>query len=221
MSRFKCPSCAAPIAIDSDYCHSHIFCQKCGRKLLAPPPVRSQTPLQPSSKYQQFSFAIPAKSPVKTIAYSVLGFVGMAVLVLIIVAIPKMRYEQSMKQLQRESQVVHNNKSTTSAEVGIDPIMGSLCLCGLPIALVFGYIATLVWVVRDCRNRSVDNGIMWMILIALSFIFGLMIYLASRPSGSLVICEKCGNKRLPYVRFCPHCRNQVGAGHPAFPSQVF
>jgi hypothetical protein len=66
-------------------------------------------------------------------------------------------------------------------------------------------------VIRDTRNRSVENGVMWMLLIVPLNGVALLIYLASRPHGSLIGCEKCGNRRLAFVGVCPHCRQPVRA----------
>src|SRR5689334_12424122 len=50
-----------------------------------------------------------------------------------------------------------------------------------------------------------------MLLILPLNLFALLIYLASRPHGTLIRCEACGNPRLPYVGVCPHCRHMVRA----------
>jgi hypothetical protein len=77
------------------------------------------------------------------------------------------------------------------------------------VVLVASYLLMLVFVARDCRNRSVDNGALWMLTVAVTHFVGLLVYLASRPHGSLIACEHCGNRRLPYVAVCPHCRRPV------------
>lgn len=78
---------------------------------------------------------------------------------------------------------------------------------------VFVYIVASVllaiWVIQDSRNRSVKNGLIWMLLIFPFNFLALLIYLASRPAGSLVRCEHCGNRRLAFVGICPHCRQPV------------
>ena len=81
------------------------------------------------------------------------------------------------------------------------------------------YTLMLIWVVRDARNRSVDNGVMWMIVVFSLQVFGLLIYLASRPHGRLILCEHCMNKRLEYVRTCPHCGRRTKS-HDAAPGDV-
>ena len=80
--------------------------------------------------------------------------------------------------------------------------------------LVF-VVLLAIWVIRDCRNRSIENGIFWMLLIFPFNVLALIIYLASRPNGTLVRCEHCRNQRLAFVGVCPHCHcdvRQRGAG---------
>jgi hypothetical protein len=80
---------------------------------------------------------------------------------------------------------------------------------------VFGYVLAsilmAIWVIRDSRNRSVENGVLWMLLIFPFNALALLIYLASRPHGSLIPCERCGNPRLTFVGVCPHCHQPVRA----------
>lgn len=73
------------------------------------------------------------------------------------------------------------------------------------IAYVVALILLLAWVARDARNRDIDGGAMWVIVIFFSGIVGILVYLASRPHGTLAMCENCGNRRLNYARLCPHC----------------
>lgn len=68
-------------------------------------------------------------------------------------------------------------------------------------------IALLVWVARDAKGRSMDNAILWMILVMFTGIIGLVIYLLARPQGNIVPCAHCGNKRLQVSAKCPHCGN--------------
>jgi hypothetical protein len=86
--------------------------------------------------------------------------------------------------------------------------LGGGILCGLAVlglAYLVGLILTLTWVAPDCRNRGVDGGAVWILVIVLLHWVGLLVYLASRPHGMLTICTTCGNKRLVHARACPHC----------------
>ncbi len=68
-------------------------------------------------------------------------------------------------------------------------------------------IALLIWVAKDAKNRGMENPVLWMILVMFTGIIGLVIYLCTRPSGILVPCARCANKRLPVSATCPHCGN--------------
>jgi hypothetical protein len=78
----------------------------------------------------------------------------------------------------------------------------------VPIIFFALGIALLVWVARDAKARGMDSAILWMALVFFLNFIGLLIYLTSRPQGSLVPCPNCGNKRLQASVKCPHC----GAG---------
>jgi hypothetical protein len=93
-------------------------------------------------------------------------------------------------------------------ERGLGSILIPLLLF-IAILMAAAWVLMLVFVVRDCRNRGVDNGALWMLVVANTHFVGLLVYLASRPHGSLIGCEHCGNRRLPYVAVCPHCRRPV------------
>ena len=88
-------------------------------------------------------------------------------------------------------------------------------VCGggiLTVAVIFVIfiilsILLLVWVARDAKNRSMDNSVLWMLLVMFTNIIGLVIYLLSRPQGQLVKCSSCNEKRLATSAICPHCQN--------------
>jgi Phospholipase_D-nuclease N-terminal len=77
------------------------------------------------------------------------------------------------------------------------------------VAYLATSIALLVWVARDTRNRGMDSGAIWMLIVLAFNLIGLIIYMASRPAGQLVPCDNCGNRRLHYVRVCPHCHGST------------
>ena len=68
-------------------------------------------------------------------------------------------------------------------------------------------LAILVWVTRDSKARGMGTPIGWMLLVFFTSIFGLIIYIFSRPKGNLIVCEHCKNKRLKAMAKCPHCGN--------------
>lgn len=87
-------------------------------------------------------------------------------------------------------------------------VKGTVVVMAVAAYVIF-VILLAVWVIRDTRNRSIENGVIWMLLIFPFNGLALMIYLASRPNGTLIRCERCDCWRLPYVGVCPHCRSKV------------
>jgi len=87
------------------------------------------------------------------------------------------------------------------------------------VGLFASWIALLVFVVRDAKNRGTENPVLWLILIFFTHIIGLIIYFLARPAGNLVACEHCKNKKLQYARTCPHCGHvdARAAAQPADP----
>lgn len=69
-------------------------------------------------------------------------------------------------------------------------------------------IALLAWVAKDAKNRNMDSPILWLILVLTTSFIGLIIYMASRTKGVLVVCEHCKGKKLEYAKVCPHCGNK-------------
>jgi Mn2+/Fe2+ NRAMP family transporter len=93
-----------------------------------------------------------------------------------------------------------------------DDAAGAAAACGclgffgfIIVAFLAINIALLVWVARDAKNRSMDNSILWMVLVMITGLIGLIIYLCVRPAGNLVPCPHCNNKRMQVSTTCPHC----------------
>jgi hypothetical protein len=93
-----------------------------------------------------------------------------------------------------------------------DPAAGAAAACGclgifgfIIVAFIALNIALLVWVARDAKNRSMDNSILWMLLVMVTGPVGLIIYLCVRPAGNLVPCAHCSSKRMQVSTTCPHC----------------
>jgi len=61
------------------------------------------------------------------------------------------------------------------------------------------------WVYIDAQQRAVSNPGVWAFIALISLIFGLAIYLITRPSNLKSLhCPKCENQ-LNGGAFCPHC----------------
>lgn len=84
-------------------------------------------------------------------------------------------------------------------------VFGILVLAS--VLFVVFQIATCIWVVRDVRNRGMDSGILWMVLVLFTGGIGLLIYFCSRTPGQLILCDNCLGKHLEYSKQCPHCGN--------------
>jgi DNA-directed RNA polymerase subunit RPC12/RpoP len=173
------------------------------------------------------------KQRVSPVALFGVGFLALAVVVLVVVAIvrsdraAKQNLKSSAKQTQKGGQPV--GKARTDAgdtpNPRLEPVGGNepdqevgrtlfgYSLFGMICVMVILYwlfvFLLAVWVIRDARNRSVENGLFWMLLIVPFNVFALLIYLVSRPSGTLIKCSNCRNYRLRHVGICPHCHRQV------------
>lgn len=75
------------------------------------------------------------------------------------------------------------------------------------VAAVALWIALLVWVYRDAKNRSMENAVIWLIVVLIVGPIGAIIYLLARPKGDVVACSHCQGKRLATSAKCPHCGN--------------
>jgi hypothetical protein len=103
-------------------------------------------------------------------------------------------------------------RGVARAEAGATTVVFlGVMLVWVVLALLFlvAWLLMLIWVVKDCRDRGVDGGVLWMLAILVLHFVGLIIYLASRPQGPLVPCNSCGNRRLAYAKLCPHCGREA------------
>jgi hypothetical protein len=94
--------------------------------------------------------------------------------------------------------------SPSAIELGFLGIFwGFVCLVSVFYAALV--ILLLVWFVRDARARAVDSEPLWIMAILFSGPVGFLIYLASRPQGPLIVCFRCGNRRLMAAHACHFC----------------
>lgn len=83
----------------------------------------------------------------------------------------------------------------------------------LPIFIIFTVLSSLfiwflmpTWVYIDAQQRGVQNPLTWAILTLISLVFGLVIYLITRPSTIKTLnCPHCENELNGTRAFCPHC----------------
>ncbi len=93
------------------------------------------------------------------------------------------------------------------AAAGALGCLGCSAFLMIPVLLLIVQIALLVWVAKDSKSRGMDNAVVWMIFVFLAPVIGLIVYIFSRPTGTLVKCSSCGNMRLQVAAKCPHCGN--------------
>lgn len=141
-----------------------------------------------------------------------LGGAGVLLLVALIVAVAVAHRNRAPKAGDPTTRLIPIAPQDAVAEFGVGPmaifdaVFGYFCVLGLLVlAYGVGVSLILVWVVRDARARSIDSGGIWVIVILATGVLGLLIYRASRPYGTLVVCTNCKNKRLEYAKACPHC----------------
>ena len=83
--------------------------------------------------------------------------------------------------------------------------MRSNPLIYISAALLILNVALLAWVARDSKARDMDNNVLWMVVVMFTGLVGAILYIYSRPKGSLSRCPQCNNKRLPTSAKCPYC----------------
>lgn len=74
-----------------------------------------------------------------------------------------------------------------------------------PLLFFLINIIILAWIAGEIRARGMSSPAGWLILIFFTGILGLIIFILSRPKGTLERCPHCGNKRLKAMVKCPYC----------------
>lgn len=87
---------------------------------------------------------------------------------------------------------------------------GVLTFVVIPVVIFILQIALLIWVVRDSKARSMDNPVVWMIVVFLVPLIGIVVYMFSRPQGTFEGCQHCSAQKLTTVLKCPHCGFEKG-----------
>jgi hypothetical protein len=150
----------------------------------------------------------PPSRPIGT--GTVLAFFGMVTvvgLVVIVVALIKSGSNAPVakKAPPAERRVEAPPPRVTPVTPDGDAVAGAFFFWVICILYLVGVALMLAWVARDAKNRAVDGGAVWVLVILFTGFIGLLVYLASRPTGVLGICENCHNRRLLYAKHCPHC----------------
>jgi len=83
----------------------------------------------------------------------------------------------------------------------LEPLFGTFAV----LSGFFLWFLLPSWVYIDAQQRAVSNPGVWAFIALISLIFGLAIYLITRPSNLKSLhCPKCENQ-LNGGAFCPHC----------------
>jgi hypothetical protein len=154
----------------------------------------------------------PRMQPGTKVAIALIGACLLLAVVFVIVAASRQSGEPEAKTVPQRSSPRPTQAVEPSPEIRYyrEKDDGSLVwvfvlvVCTMSLLWLVALILSLIWVVKDSRARGSD-GAMWIIVILLIGLFGLLIYLASRPAGMLVPCVHCGNQRLQSMRVCPIC----------------
>lgn len=78
------------------------------------------------------------------------------------------------------------------------------------ICFVLIWILIPNWVYQDARKRHLKNPLAWAIVAFFSHLFGLLIYILSRPKISLSnACESCNAFVAENAEFCTNCGTKV------------
>lgn len=83
----------------------------------------------------------------------------------------------------------------------LEPVFGTFAV----LSGMFLWFLLPSWVYIDAQQRGVSNPGVWAFIALISLIFGLAIYLITRPASMKSLhCPKCENQ-INGGAFCPHC----------------
>lgn len=180
--------------------------------------------------YDDYDSPSPRMQPATKLMLALFGFCALVAVIGVIAAVahrPGSEPEEAAANTPRSPSPSRPSPSppsptrSTAPDAPLDPVAGVVGVAGgtilglsvlsfvllivaLPLLFVATEVLLLAWVVKDARARGSD-GAVWLIVILMSWLLGFLVYLASRPPGTLSPCEFCGNRRLDYLKRCPHC----------------
>ena len=106
------------------------------------------------------------------------------------------------------------------------PFIGLAGLFGL--AVLFLWIAVVVWVYRDAEKRGL-NGAVWALVVFFAHVIGLVIYVLIRSEHPVAApasgapapaCPRCGKSIGHEHAFCPHCGERLRPVCPKCAAEV-
>ncbi len=196
-----CPGCKRSISVKKEWLGKWIACPRCGMEFAA---LRSE----PTNEIPETEYPEPPAT--SSLDLEIVGWVAVGLMLMLGVIFTVLAIRSSgnadvtwakVKQYQpapRPSGVLN----LTSVATGVRLLLWFLFL---PTAVIAAWVLVLAWVARDSRSRGVDGGAVWVITVFFTGPIGLLVYLASRPYGILVVCPNCNNKKLNFAKLCPHC----------------
>ena len=229
--RVRCPKCRLDQEAGPDP-SGRFVCAACGQKMRAAPQANRTILVKPSEEEEtpapKASRPAPHDPPPAELeedepsppsrpawlipviaAVCIMALAGGALLTVALSRGPTQR--PSPKSVPATSQISAREPSV--GEAAGAGIAGMACFgvfFVLPLIYVVLLILLIAWVARDCRSRGVDGSAVWVLVIFLTGPIGLIVYMASRPHGFLVSCQRCRNRRLEAAMSCPHCGVRVG-----------
>lgn len=113
-------------------------------------------------------------------------------------------------EIRRRRQTLPEHKEQKSSHETFEEVESKIesffvRLIVFAILYLLFWLLILAWVARDAKNRCIDGGAVWVIVIFFTSFIGLLVYIASRPHGVLSTCGRCHNRKLNYALICPHC----------------
>jgi hypothetical protein len=210
-----CPGCGRAIPLPPNELTWQIECSRCGTRFVptgssAPPTPQTWAPAE--DEIEITDTPAPPRRP--GVAPLALGAIVLIVLVLCgvggVVLLGKDKGSKpGIRQFNPPVETGFEEFSRKAKDFGAAGL-----LCTLVIVYLVTLILLLAWVARDARARGVDGGAVWVLIVLCTYFLGLIVYMAARPHGKLVACQRCGNKRLMAALACPHC------GQPSAPVGV-
>jgi hypothetical protein len=196
-ARLNCPQCTEAIEVADDLLGRWITCPSCEFQFAAmgSPTVGRSVVYSTPRRRQRNPMALAWVIAVILLA----GALGACVFACFAVIAGDMDHQATILMIGGES--YHATKVQEDA--------ATIRHWGVFImAIVFvtevAHIFMLVWVARDARARG-DSSAAWLLVVLFFHLIGFLVYVASRPSGRLVACSTCGNKKLMQAKLCPQC----------------
>jgi len=92
----------------------------------------------------------------------------------------------------------------------LEPLAGTFAV----LSGLFLWFLLPAWVYIDAQQRDVTNPGPWAFITLISLIFGLAIYLITRPATTRSYhCPKCENELNGSRAFCPHCGYDLSSSY--------